>query len=222
MAKKSNKTKEAPNNSVAEDFVNKISGAEDSSDSDKALAEALKAMEAMRAELEALKTQPKETPHADANMASKKIKCISLSQFPVNISTQPMMQGKIYRFEKYGKIQQIKYDDLLECIASYPNTMEQGLIYICDNFVVEDNGLADVYEKICDKETMDRVIKLTDEADANIVLGLPQTLKESTVRAIAQNYHGGIPMDSGAIQILRDNGIDIVKLSEETLYNGQG
>lgn len=182
-----------------------------------ALASAMELIAKMQEELNALKAEKTEqvviapTPSAQ----SKKIKCVSISHHPVNVSTQPKLNGKVFKFGKYGQVVQMKYDELLEVLAAYPNTMETGLIYICDKDVVEDNGLADAYAHIYDKETMDKIVYLREESDADLIVGMNDELRESTIIKVIELYKSGERMDANALAILREHDIDIVELAKE-------
>lgn len=184
---------------------------------DVALKDAMELIAKMQAELNELKSEKKDTAIVSQPIGqSKKVKCVSIAHHPVNVSTQPNLSGKVFKFGKYGQVVQMKYDELLDVIASYPNTMESGLIYICDKDIVEDNGLAEAYEHIYNKETMDRIVYLREESDADLIVGMGEELKESTIIEVVNLYKNGERMDANALAILRDNGIDIVELAKET------
>lgn len=181
-----------------------------------ALENAMKIIAEMQAEMAELKKE-KESTIVVENRGEKrrKVKCISLAHHPVNVSTMPDLGGKIFQFRNYGQIIQINYDDILEVIASYPNTMSSGLIYICDNDIIEDNGLSEAYKRIYDKETMDMLVYLRNESDADLILGMSDDLRESTIVEVVRLYRNGEKMDGGALTTLRENGIDIAELAKE-------
>ena len=54
---------------------------------------------------------------------NSKIRCISLSYDPLNLSTMPNGQGRVFSFKNYGQSMYIKYDDMLDVLSSYPNTV---------------------------------------------------------------------------------------------------
>ena len=133
-----------------------------------------------------INNQPTTIIQQSNNMSSKKVKVINLMHNSLNISTEPNGRGRVYTFREYGDSKLIKYDDLVEIVSSYPNTMESGVAYICDKEAVESLGLTEEYENLFDKKTMDRITWLREEADLELFLGMNKDLQESTAVEIAK------------------------------------
>jgi len=147
---------------------------------------------------------------------SKKVKVVNLMHNTLNISTEPKGMGRVYTFKEYGDVRFIKYDDLVDIISSYPKTMEGGLAYICDKEVVENLGLADDYKKLFDKETMDKVIRLNDESDLELFLGMDNNLQISTARKIAERINANEKVDYNYIRIIKERTeIDIEAIAKD-------
>lgn len=218
MAKTTTETKTAEKKTTTKKSTAKKVEATKVDETQLALDKAMALIAQMQSEMDELKKQ-NDAPVIIQNDNSKRrrIKCISLAHHPVNVSTMPNLNGKIFQFVNYGQIVQINYDDLLEVIAAYPNTMASGLVYICDKEVIEDNGLSEAYETIYDKDTMDMIPYLRKEADANLILGMSEDLRESTLIEVVRLYKAGERMDGGALAVLRENGIDIIELAKETV-----
>lgn len=155
--------------------------------------------------------------NADNNaIRGKKIKVVNLMQNPLNLSTEPNGMGRIFTFNKYGDSKLIKFDDLADIVASYPYTMEHGLAYICDKEVVEELGLADDYAKLFDKERMDKVVKLREESDLDLFLGMDINLQESAARRIAELINANERMDYNYLRTIKEKtGIDIEEIARE-------
>ena len=148
------------------------------------------------------------------NMSSKKVKVINLMHNPLNLATEPNGKGRVYTFKNYGDSKLIKYDDLVEIVSAYPNTMEQGFAYICDKEAVEALGLTSEYEKLFDKKTMDKLIWLREEADLNLFLGMNKNLQESTAVEIAKLLNANERIDYNYIRAIKDKtGIDIEQIA---------
>jgi len=148
-------------------------------------------------------------------LSGKKIKVVNLMHNPLNLSTEPNGMGRVFTFREYGDSRLIKYDDLADIVAAYPNTMEGGLAYICDKEVVESLGLAEEYEKLFDKTTMDKVVKLREESDLELFLGMNKDLQESTARKIAERLNANERVDYNYINIIKEKtGIDIEAIAE--------
>ena len=141
---------------------------------------------------------------------SKKIKVVNLMCNPLNISTEPNGEGRVYAFKEYGDTKLIKYDDLVEIVSSYPNTMEKGYAYICDKEAVEALGLTEEYKKLFDKDTMDKIIWLRSETDLALFLGMDDYLQESVAVRIAELLNANERIDYNYLREIKDKtNIDI-------------
>lgn len=163
-----------------------------------------------------INSQPQTTIIQQSNngLSGKKVKVVNLMHNPLNISTEPNGMGRVFTFREYGDSRLIKYDDLADIVAAYPNTMEGGLAYICDKEVVESLGLSEEYEKLFDKETMDKVVKLREESDLELFLGMDKNLQESTARKIAERLNANEKVDYNYIKTIKEKtGIDIEEIS---------
>ena len=164
-----------------------------------------------------INNQPQTTIIQQSNngLSSKKVKVVNLMHNPLNISTEPNGMGRVFTFREYGDSRLIKYDDLADIVAAYPNTMEGGLAYICDKEVVESLGLSEEYEKLFDKETMDKVVKLREESDLELFLGMDKNLQESTARKIAERLNANERVDYNYIKTIKEKtGIDIEEIAK--------
>ena len=147
---------------------------------------------------------------------SKKIKVVNLMCNPLNISTEPNGRGRVYAFKEYGDTKLIKYDDLVEIVASYPNTMEKGYAYICDKDAVESLGLTEEYKSLFDKDTMDKIIWLRSETDLELFLGMDDYLQESVAIKIAELLNANEIIDYNYLRIIKDKtGLDIEKIAND-------
>ena len=149
-------------------------------------------------------------------LRGKKVKVVNLMQNPLNISTEPNGGGRTYSFKNYGDSRLIKFDDLADIVASYPYTMEHGLAYICDKEVVKELGLEDEYAKLFDKDKMDKVVKLREEADLDLFLGMDINLQESAAKRIAELINANERMDYNYLRTIKEKtGIDIEAIAKE-------
>lgn len=148
--------------------------------------------------------------------ATKKIKCINLMHNPVNISTEANGSGKVYTFEKYGDTRLIRFDEIADIVSAYPNTMEKGYIYIANKEAVEALGLTEDYEKVYDKETMDKLIMLREEVDLELFLGLDDNLMESAVVEVAKRINTNEQIDYNYLaRIKAETKYDILTIAED-------
>jgi hypothetical protein len=175
-------------------------------------------MAEMQKQIESSNTTPTVVVANDNSsvIRGKKIKVINLMQNPLNISTEPNGGGRVYSFKNYGDSRLIKFDDLADIVAAYPNTMEHGMAYICDKEAVEELGLSDEYSKLFDKERMDRVVWLREESDLDLFLGMDRNLQESAAIRIAELINANERMDYNYLRTIKENtGIDIEEIAKE-------
>lgn len=168
--------------------------------------------------IESLESELKDKPvKSEPIHVGKKIKCINLMHNMVNVATEEDGLGKVYSFKDYGDSQMIKFDDLANIVNNYPNTMENGLIYIADKQAVEELGLAEDYAKLYDKKTLDKIIRLRDSSDVDMLLGISnKELLESTIRAIAERINQNEFYDYNNLNRIKvESGYDIVKIAED-------
>lgn len=149
-------------------------------------------------------------------LRSKKVKVVNLMQNTLNISTEPNGAGRVFTFNKYGDSKLIKFDDLADIVSAYPYTMEHGLAFICDKEVVKELGLEDEYSNLFDKEIMDKVVKLREESDLDLFLGMDINLQESAARRIAERINANEKMDYNYLRTIKEKtGIDIEEIAKE-------
>ena len=166
------------------------------------------AMELIQQLKEQVNQQPQIVVQND-NKAMSKIKCI-------NIATMPNGQGRVFTFREYGQVQYIRYDELLDIISAYPNTMESGIIYIADRDFCKEQGLYMDDDVIYTKEVMDKLVYLREDVDVDMLCNMSKPLLESTVREIAELYNKGEEMEANKLErIKKELGFDIVKLADD-------
>lgn len=184
---------------------------EDKPNYDEIIAQLMTKIESLESDL---KDKPKER---ELIYSGKKIKCVNLMHNMVNIATEEDGLGKVYTFKDYGDSQMIKFDDLANIVNNYPNTMENGLVYIADKQAVEELGLAEDYANLYDKKTLDKIIRLHDNTDVDMLLGISnKELLESTIRAIAERINQKESYDYNHLNRIKvESGYDVLKIAED-------
>ena len=161
-------------------------------------------------------SQPTYVIPKENKLGTEKVKVINLMHNELNLSTEPNGQGRVFNFEKYGDSRLIRFDELADIVSTYPNTMENGLAYICNQDAVEALGLKEEYEKIYTKEMMDRIPYLREESDVELFIGMNKALQESTANEIARLINANERMDYNYLRRIKEEcGIDIEELAKE-------
>lgn len=208
MAKKTNVTKAELQDNLKETKA-------ELKEAKSALEDAMGVIAEMKKKLE---EQPQVTVVQQSNdrRSNSKIKCISLSYDPLNLATMPNGQGRVFTFKRYGQSIYIKYDDMLDIISSYPNTIESGLVYITDKEFCEEQGIYDNMDNIYTKDMLDEVVYLRRDIDVELLQGMSKPLLESTVRKIAELYNANEAMEANKLDTIKKTlGYDIVKIAED-------
>ena len=148
----------------------------------------------------------------------KKVKVMSLVPNKYNLSTEKDGEGKIFSFEEFGDIVTMKTSELEEILSiqKYRTQAEQGYFYILDKDIVEDQELLDYYEKISNKETLEKVMVLSSDECVEIFCGLDRDIQESLAMKIAEKINAGERVDRNRISdISMRTDIDIEELARK-------
>jgi len=180
----------------------------------------VKMMEMMQKEMEALKSQINSSPSVsqtqDKGLNGKKIKCVNLMHNPLNVSTEPDGRGRMYSFNEYGDFKMIKYDDLVDIVTSYPNTIEKGLMFITNKDAVEELGLEEDYKYIYSKEVLDELVYLRRASDVDLFIGMSKEMQDTTALEIAKLFNLNETMDYNYLKKIKDvTGIDIEEKAKD-------
>ena len=178
-------------------------------------------MEALKSQLNSSSNQTQQVVvQSGDKFGTKKFKCVNLMHNPVNIATEQNGKGRVFTFDKYGDSRMVRFDELSDIVSAYPYTMENGLIYIVDQDVVEELGLTEDYKNIYDKSTIDKIIRMREEVDVDLFLGLEENLKESTAMEIAKRINANEKVDYNFLNRIKvEGGLDILQLATDLKAN---
>lgn len=94
------------------------------------------------------------------------VKVVSLIDYSLNLLPQGQNMGgrAKYRFEKFGEVKQIIYQDILQIIEQYSSFMEKGMFMILDQRVIDRHGLHEIQSKVLPKEKLEQILSGSKEA----------------------------------------------------------
>jgi hypothetical protein len=96
-----------------------------------------------------------------------KIKVMSLCPHELNLSTESKGRGRIFTFNNFGEVKNIRYVDVGHILENQKHFLEQGLFIILNEKVVKKEGLEDIYKKILTKDMIEQVVLgNTNQTDA--------------------------------------------------------
>ena len=143
------------------------------------------------------------------------IKVVSLCLTRLNLSTLGMGKGKIFTFKEFGETKRILYSDLVEIIEHQDRFLKDGLFYIDDSRVIRRHGLDEVYEKILTKETIEKIMKNSQNA-VSLFNSANDKQKETIARMFIDRLIKGEDVDLNLIDaITRLSNIKIVEIADE-------
>lgn len=155
------------------------------------------------------KKEPEKTDEEEIK-SDDYIQVMSLMPYTLNLSTKERGQGNIKKFENFGEVKRILFRELVDICEVHRSFLEAGFFYILDKKAIHTLGLADIYDKILDKEKIEKILNTRTDAlklykSAN--LRQQQIIIEMLIKKLFENP------DSVNLNVIdkisRESGIDI-------------
>lgn len=156
-----------------------------------------KMIEQLQAQMTLMQKQMGGTTTEPKKEKTKKVKVVNLLNMKLNLSTEGFGNGRLFQFDDYGSVVSMSathLEDILS-IGAFRKQAEEGWFYICDNDIVEEMDLADAYEVIHDKKTIDYIATLSEDVCVDMFCGLSNAMKESVATLMAEKINSGKPLD---------------------------
>lgn len=169
----------------------------------------------MQAEITTLKSGETTTVTKtnDTPLTDRKIRVVSLVGGEMHLTTEPCGRGKPYSFSGYGASRFIRYSDLEDIVSLTYKFAEKGFYYICDAEAVSDLGLDDAYQKIADKKTVDKIMKMDDETCVDLFCSLQPEAQENVSRMLVNMIRQDVAYDLNLLNaIQKRTGIDLIEM----------
>lgn len=129
------------------------------------------------------------------------INVVSLSDGGVSLRTAPN-GGKIFRFDKFGHSIPITYSDLQDVIATDRVFIEDGSVYICDEDVVKNNYLEDVYSKFLTVDVINNIFSFQTDKIVEMVSNTTETIQESIISIIVKKINNNEYVDMNKVDAI--------------------
>ena len=147
---------------------------------------------------------------------NKYIKVISLNYGILVLSTEPMGNGKVFVFNKFGETKNIIYSDLAEILHCNQSFAESGKFYIADKNVVFNHGLMEFYKNILTKEMIETLFDNSQEQIVDLFKNATNSQRETIVSIIADRLLNNQEIDLNKVNaISKIYGKDIIDMAEE-------
>lgn len=159
----------------------------------------------LKAENEALKNNKQIVTEDELN-GDTEITVISQTIGKLVISTEGNGLGNVYRFEKFGEIQDIPFADLKEIVKHKPRFAKEGLYYIANAEAVKKLRLEKEYEHIVNNKIFAHILDEQSDVVIKAYKNAPKLQQEQIVSMIEERLKDGKSVDGNIL-------IEIGKLS---------
>lgn len=181
---------------TASKTTTKTKAVDDTQEQIKALQEQLAQL---MAENKALKEKEVEVLEDEEITADTDIMVISQTVGSLAISTEGNGIGTVYRFEKFGDVQDIPFGDLRDIVKNKPKFAKEGAYFICNPQAVKKLRLGNDYKNLIDDNTF---LNLFDK-DADTIVALyksaPSMQQKQIVGLIEDRLEKGIEVDGNVL-----------------------
>ena len=181
---------------TASKTTTKTKAVDDTQEQIKALQEQLAQL---MAENKALKEKEVEVSEDEEITADTDIMVISQTVGSLAISTEGNGIGTVYRFEKFGDVQDIPFGDLRDIVKNKPKFAKEGAYFICNPQAVKKLRLGNDYKNLIDDSTF---LNLFDK-DADTIVALyksaPSMQQKQIVGLIKDRLEKGIEVDGNVL-----------------------
>ena len=181
---------------TASKTTTKTKAVDDTQEQIKALQEQLAQL---MAENKALKEKEVEVSEDEEITADTDIMVISQTVGSLAISTEGNGIGTVYRFEKFGDVQDIPFGDLRDIVKNKPKFAKEGAYFICNPQAVKKLRLGNDYKNLIDDNTF---LNLFDK-DADTIVALyksaPSMQQKQIVGLIEDRLEKGIEVDGNVL-----------------------
>ena len=126
---------------------------------------------------------------------TKRIKVTSITTGGVNLKTSYDSGARKFRLEHLGQTKAIQYEYLIDCINTDRWLFEDGLVYINDPQVVEEQLLEEEYKKFLTSEKIQNILTFDTETIKEMVSNATKAIQETICSVVIQKINAGENID---------------------------
>lgn len=157
-------------------------------------------LEALKAQVTLLINNANNSNNKPSN-SNEDILVISMCNWVLNLATEPMGAGNIYKFDNFGEEQMIPRDDLKRIIKVNSKFAKDGLFYIADEDFIKSEKLATAYSKILDIESMVNLLTASKSNFEKIFKSLSKTQKDTFIDLVCGKLIKGEDVDMNIVAL---------------------
>lgn len=180
----------------------------------KKLEEMQKQINELKSENQALKNDTDEI-NEELN-GDTEIEVISQFVGKLALSTDGNGMGTVYRFEKFGDVQDISFSDLKDIVKNKPKFAKEGLFYIANEEAVKKLRLTKDYEHIVDNKIFAHILDEDSDVVIKAYKNAPKLQKEQIVSMIDDRLAKNQEVDGNVlVKIGKLCGRDFLRVEED-------
>lgn len=147
---------------------------------------------------------------------TRTVKVISLlsHKYVLPIGSQNGLNGKVYRFKKFGDVQNIRFTDMIDLVAKFGHQFEKGYAVLESKKDYDDLGIGYVWDMVTSFDEISKIVELNREEDVDFILNLNEEMRENIANLIAIRIADGHSYDYNKIKELEDEGLVISEVAE--------
>ena len=126
---------------------------------------------------------------------TKRIKVTSITTGGVNLKTSYDSGARKFRLEHLGQTKAIQYEYLIDCINTDRWLFEDGLVYINDPQVVEEQLLEEEYKKFLTSEKIQNILTFDTETIKEMVSNATKAIQETICSVVINKINDGENID---------------------------
>lgn len=166
------------------------------------------------------KLEPIDSEYIDIPL-NKVVKVMSLYVGGLNLKTSE--NGKTFRFNNFGDIQPIMYNDLVQIMNHQHRFAKEGYFLILDKDVIKAHTLEDDYKKLLDAKQIQNILDYDDETISQFFKSTTQNIRESIISIVVNKINSETGIDKNKLHLLSElYGADLFAYARgdyETLLN---
>ena len=126
---------------------------------------------------------------------TKRIKVTSITTGGVNLKTSYDSSARKFRLEHLGQTKAIQYEYLIDCINTDRWLFEDGLVYINDPQVVEEQLLEEEYKKFLTPDKIQNILSFDVDTIKQMVSNSTREIQETICSVVIQKINAGENID---------------------------
>ena len=149
---------------------------------------------------------------------TKRIKVTSITTGGVNLKTSYDSGARKFRLEHLGQTKAIQYEYLIDCINTDRWLFEDGLVYINDPQVVEEQLLEEEYKKFLTSEKIQNILTFDTETIKEMVSNSTREIQETICSVVIDKINAGENIDLNKVYAIGNScepQVNLLELSQK-------